>query len=422
MEERMEVADILLKYEKLDMALEALEELKEDFPMEKEIYYKISKVYEKKGFYNKSLDVLNNLRAMYPKEGEIYFKIATVYKLMEMQDKCFEFLSLAINNGFESEKVMFYKGLVYEAENNMDRAIYNYNKALNSNRNYLEPKYRKYSIFMKLNKTNDAKAVIEDMIKYNGDEYDGYNLKFLLSVKEKNMDEALKTLERASEVFNDYSPLKLDYVKYYIIKKQNDEALEIINSISEEDAYYEDFIICKAKILSFNDNNEEAIELLNDINVYNEENSELIFMLALLNYKIGKTHDVSKNLDILCNMEDKNSDYCKMAIILKGYALRESGNEEEAKEKFKEAYNILKIQSLSNLYDINTLLYRCITLIEADEYEKCENILNGIDKLGDEKYIKKADEIRKLMKLKNTENENCSLREKEIISDILGER
>lgn len=55
MDERMEVADILLRYEKLDMALEVLEELREEFPNEKDIYYKLAKVYEKKGFFDKSL-------------------------------------------------------------------------------------------------------------------------------------------------------------------------------------------------------------------------------------------------------------------------------------------------------------------------------------------------------------------------------
>ena len=266
------------------------------------------------------------------------------------------------------------------------------------------------------------KMHVEDMIKYNADEYDGYGLKFMLNAKEKNMEEALKTLETAKAVFNDYSPLKLDYVKYHIVKEQYDEALEIISSINEEDAYYEDFIICKAKILSFKGKDAEAIELLNDDLVYNEENSELIFMLALLNYKTSRLENAFNNLDILCNMEDLNNDYCKMAVILKGYALREKGQEQEAIEQFKEAYKILKIQNLSNPYDINTLLYRCITLIEAKEYKKCHEILNGIDRLGEENYLKKADEIRKLMAIKKDEKKDHIILEKEIITGILDKR
>lgn len=317
---------------------------------------------------------------------------------------------------------MYYKGLAYEAEDDLNKAIYNYNKSLSSNKNYLPSKYRKYAIFMRMNRVDDAKAVIEDMIKYNADEYDGYGLKFMLNAKEKNMEEALRTLETAKSVFNDYSPLKLDYVKYHIIKEQYDEALEIISSINEEDAYYEDFIICKAKILSFKGKEEEAIELLNDDLVYNEENSELIFMLALLNYKTSRLENAFNNLDILCNMEDLNNDYCKMAVILKGYALREKGQEQEAIEQFKEAYKILKIQNLSNPYDINTLLYRCITLIEAKEYKKCHEILNGIDRLGEENYLKKADEIRKLMAIKKDEKKDHIILEKEIITGILDKR
>ncbi|WP_455487421.1 tetratricopeptide repeat protein, partial [Clostridium sp.] len=174
MDERMEVADILLRYEKLDMALEVLEELREEFPNEKDVYYKLAKVYEKKGFFDKSLEMLNNVRIMYPKDGQVYFKIAVIYQMKDQLDKCFEFLSLAIKNGFASEEVMYYKGLAYEAEDDLNKAIYNYNKSLSSNKNYLPSKYRKYAIFMRMNRVDDAKAVIEDMIKYNADEYDGY--------------------------------------------------------------------------------------------------------------------------------------------------------------------------------------------------------------------------------------------------------
>lgn len=422
MEERLEVADILLRYDKLELALEVLEELREELPREKDIYYKLAKVYEKKGFFDKSLEILNDVRMMYPKDGQVYFKIAVIYQMKNQLAKCFEFLSLAINNGFASEEVLYYKGLVYEGEDDLNKAIYNYNKSLSSNKNYLPAKYRKYAIFMKMNRIDDAKAVIEEMIKYNGDEYDGYGLKFMLKVKEKKMAEALKTLETAKRVFNDYSPLKLDYVKYHIIKEQYEEALEIISTINEEDAYYEDFNLCKAKILSFKGKDEEAIALLNDELVYNAENSELIFMLAFLNYRTSRLESAFENLNILCSMEDLNSDYCKMAVILRGYALREKGQEEEAVEQFKEAYKMLKIQNLSNPYDINTLLYRCVTLVEAKEYKKCAEILNGIDLLAEENYLKKAAEIRKLMAIKKDEKSDDIILEKEIITDILDKR
>ena len=171
MGERIEMADILLRYEKFDMALEVLEELREEFPNKKEIYYKLAKVYEKKGFFDKALEILNNVRMIHPKDGQVYFKMATIHQMKNQLDKCFEFLSLAINNGFASEEVMHYKGLVYEAEDDLNKAIYNYNKSLSSNKNYLPSKYRKYAIFMRMNRVDDAKAVIEDMIKYNADEY-----------------------------------------------------------------------------------------------------------------------------------------------------------------------------------------------------------------------------------------------------------
>ena len=83
---------------------------------------------------DKSLGMLNNVRIMYPKDGQVYFKIAVIYQMKDQLDKCFEFLSLAIKNGFASEEVMYYKGLAYEAEDDLNKAIYNYNKSLSSNK------------------------------------------------------------------------------------------------------------------------------------------------------------------------------------------------------------------------------------------------------------------------------------------------
>ena len=130
--------------------------------------------------------------------------------------KCYENLSLALNNGFSSEKVFYYKGLVKESLVKFNEAIYEYTKALRKNNGYLEARYRKYSVYMKLNMIEEAKVTLDEMIKYNGDVYDGYNLRIILALKENNNKEAYKFLQKAQSIFNDYSPLKLDFVKYYI--------------------------------------------------------------------------------------------------------------------------------------------------------------------------------------------------------------
>ncbi|WP_294353194.1 tetratricopeptide repeat protein [uncultured Clostridium sp.] len=422
MEDKLEISDILLKYNKLDMALEVLEEVRENFPNSKEVLFRISKVYEKKGFYDQALDILHKVKLLEPKNGETYFKMATIYQMKEDLGKCYENLSLALNNGFSSEKVFYYKGLVKESLVKFNEAIYEYTKALRKNNGYLEARYRKYSVYMKLNMIEEAKVTLDEMIKYNGYVYDGYNLRIILALKENNNKEAYKFLQKAQSIFNDYSPLKLDFVKYYIQEKQYKEALNIIDTISDEDGYYEDFMIIKSRILCLQENNEEAIELLNDYKVYNEENLEMIFLLSLLNYKVGNVTESIKNIEIINNSDELTSEYSKLALILKGYVYKYNKEFDKAIEHFKNVYNIFRIQNLSDPYNTSTLFLRILTLIEANEFDKCQVLINGLERLEPVKFNSEVKDLRELISIKKNKNSQDITDEKEILINIFSKR
>ena len=348
--------------------------------------------------------------------------MATIYQMKEDLGKCYENLSLALNNGFSSEKVFYYKGLVKESLVKFNEAIYEYTKALRKNNGYLEARYRKYSVYMKLNMIEEAKVTLDEMIKYNGDVYDGYNLRIILALKENNNKEAYKFLQKAQSIFNDYSPLKLDFVKYYIQEKQYKEALNIIDTISDEDGYYEDFMIIKSRILCLQEKNEEAIELLNDYKVYNEENLEMIFLLSLLNYKVGNVTESIKNIEILNNSDELTSEYSKLALILKGYVYKYNKEYDKAIEHFKNVYNIFRIQNLSDPYNTSTLFLRILTLIEANEFDKCQVLINGLERLEPVKFNSEVKDLRELISIKKNKNSQDITDEKEILINIFSKR
>lgn len=405
MEEQMEVADILIKYNKFDMALEVLEEIKEEHKKELEVYYKISYIYEKKGLYDESLRVLKEIQNLYSDNGEIYFKIANIYEKKDELTSCFENLSLAIKYGYESEKVFFYKGLIYEKSYKTEEAVEEYNKSLKKNIIYMPSKYRLYAIYMKLNKFQDAEKILNNMLKYNSDNYDGYNLKFSFFIALGKKEDGLEILKKAETVFNNYEPLKLDFIRYYLIVKNFNKAEEIIDNVGEESPYYIDFMTKKAQILSLKGEREKAIELLKSKEVYDEENKTLLYLLAILDSQCGKYKEAMCEIDKLTMDKDYSNEYVKIGMILKGYCMKNINSAELVEEYFRGIYKILKIQSLSNPYDINTLLLRSIILIELREFEKSEKILDGLEKVDGKKYGPYVKNIKEMMNLKRENKE-----------------
>lgn len=420
MEEKIEISDILIKYNKLNMALEVLKEVREKSSSNKEVLYRIAEIYEKQGSYNKSLEILNEIKNIDSKDGKVYFRMAIIYEKMKELDKCDECLTLAIDNGVCSPEVFFYRGIVKEYLVKYNDSIHEYNKALRKNKTYMEARYRKYLVYMKLGIIEEAKVTLDEMIKFNGDQYDGYRIRVNLALEEGKSKEAYGYLEKARSVFNDYSPLKLDFIKYYIKEQKYEDALEIIENISD-DEYYMKFMVIKSRILMMKDKCEEAIELLNDNRVYNEENHEVMFLLALLNYKVGNVKKAINNIDILCAGDELTSEYSKLAFLLKGYVYRSNKEKDRAKEHFKLVYKIFRIQSLSDPYNTSTLFLRILTLIEAKEFDKCKRLMSSLELLESVRFSSKIKKLEELIEIKTTGGNDEVNAEKNIVIDIFYE-
>ena len=397
MEEKIEISDILIRFEKYDMALEVLESLQENYKNNNEIILRIAKVYEKKGLIDASIDKLKESINLDPKNGELYFKLATLFQKNEDYDKCFQYLNESIKLGYESEKVFFYKGLVFESLNKIEDSIKFYNKSLMKNNSYLPSNYRKYAIYINRNMNKEAKAVLEDMINNNADEYDGFTLMFSLEMNNHNYDKAHEILNKAKLIFNDYPPLMLDFIKYFRVKENYEKAEEIISSVNKDSEYYTEFSIEKARILALRGEYEEAISLLSSYEVYDEENIIILYLLSIFNFYIKDYKKALGYLDELEKSNDFKNEYVKYGMLIKGYCLKEINVNDDAKNYFNKLYKIYKIQSLSNPYDINTLILRVIILIELQDFEKAISLIDGIERLDADKYRKQVNSLKDII-------------------------
>lgn len=419
-EEQLEVIDILMKYNRLDMALEALFSLREQDDSIEAAYFKISEIYEKKGLFESAIEEMRKLEIKDSTAGRVKFKLATLYQQIGRLDKTFNYLSQAIKNGYDSEKVFFYKGLVYEDKNDFDEAIYLYRQALMKNKSYMSPKYRLYKIYLGLNRLIEAESILNQMIINNSDDYDGYSLKILFKLKFNKFSDALEVLKLAQERFGELENVKLDFIRYYITLKEYDKALEIINEIDEKNDYYTEFITAKAKILTIKGEYTKAIDVLTNKEVYDEENQELIYVLTLLRYKNNEFTELINTLEGIENI-DVSDELGIIIEILRAYSYLNINEKNKAEATFRNLEKLLKIQSSSNPYDTNLILYRMIVLIELDEFNKVEVLKDGLIKLDKEKFenvITEIENLKTLKMIRDTEKFDIKV-QKEIITSIL---
>ena len=148
----------------------------------------------------------------------------------------------------------------------------------------------------------------------------------------------------------------------------------------------------------------------------------MIFLLSLLNYKVGNVTESIKNIEILNNSDELTSEYSKLALILKGYVYKYNKEYDKAIEHFKNVYNIFRIQNLSDPYNTSTLFLRILTLIEANEFDKCQVLINGLERLEPVKFNSEVKDLRELISIKKNKTSQDITDEKEILINIFSKR
>lgn len=215
-----------------------------------------------------------------------------------MKDLCLQYNKFIVNKEFNIKRDYFEKGISYEKQLNYDFAIHMYKKVLSIDKFHLEAKERLYHIYRNINKIDEAKKVVSELLRYNNTEYIGYHFKFNSLMEEEKFDEAKELLLKTNKIFRNMETLKLDFITYLITTGNYKEANNIVNSIEKSNCYYGIFSIRKILILLAMGKKEESIDLLYSREVYDEKNIVINKIISLID---------NKNIDIKSTIKYINS-------------------------------------------------------------------------------------------------------------------
>ena len=217
-----------------------------------------------------------------------------------MKDLCLPYNSFLVNKEFNIKRSYFEKGISYERQMNYEFAIHMYKKVLSIDKFHLEAKERLYHIYNNINKVDKAEEIIDELLRYNGNDYIGYHYKFNSLMKKGNIEKAETLLAKSRGMFRNLESFKLDYVTYLITNGSYKEANKILDSIEKSNCYYGIFAIRRALILLAMGKAEEASSLLFSREIYDNKNvivSEMISLVAKKDIDIKSTINYINRLE-----------------------------------------------------------------------------------------------------------------------------
>jgi tetratricopeptide (TPR) repeat protein len=279
------------KSENYERAIAELQKIEERYPQEKEVFYQLGVCYREVGEYEEAIRQWNKAIEIDPLYKRAYGELAYFYDDIGDFDKSIwainEYISIAPNEATPYDL----RGALYALHGKMDQSIESYKKACEIKPGFSTSKLghmylfkRKYetaeSCYQKLSssaekdsrsegrtylayiplyqaKLEEALGVLDDGIAADRMEKvegwwntDKYVLKATIYVQKKNLDLALRELEKCEEIwhrlFPDCGPSCLGYSAYYVqLLAENDdfEKAEEVASVLKKDAeeYWEEY-------------------------------------------------------------------------------------------------------------------------------------------------------------------------------------
>ena len=416
-EMRLEALDLnqqgktLLKVGKVEEAKKKFDKANEIDPMLMDSYKNYGDLYmqteqfeDAKNSYKKAM--------LIEKSGLLYFLYGNACFMNDEDHEGLENYNLAINEGYDSDDMLFFMGLAYENMNENDLALRFYQKACVKNPSKPEYMVKKIVVLIKLGMKDEALKTTDELLERSPEIYDGYHIKTQLLMEYDRYDEAVKFAKKASDRFPEDPDLIYDYAKALSLNNQSEESLKVIKQ-AKQMKYFEDskrdFLFLEAELYAKKAQYDLAKEKLLECIAMETENAidgEARFMLMNF-YIIDKDYEKSLEQANALVKTDAKDLYYHSGLYYRALSLKNLGKTEEATHFYKEASSIYRLYTLKNPIAIDVYLYRAMCMKDLEQYDQALELLDFINSLDDqvaEIYTLKA-EIYRILGRKALEEE-----------------
>ena len=371
-------------------------------------YANMDKYLEAKNEFEKVLKISKN-------NGLACFHLGNIENLMGNRARGIELYNNALAYGFDDAQVYYSLGLMFEEDGDDDKAVRNYSKAIIKDPNRADVRLRKVSILVRNNKRQEALQSLDELILSNPDIFEGYHLKFLMLVEDKEYDKAEATIDSAMELFPKDPAFKLDKASLLTSKEQYDEALEALKAIEEETTVYpqlaHDIAMERTRIYTGKQDPKTLIHYLEEARNISRENDVQDFeeSFLLMNCYVVE-NDFNKVLDMARYLKsvEGNEYYTLSANYYEGFALKNLGDTDGAKKLFEEAADFYRKKTLEFPTNLDIYSFRIMSLRELGQLDKALELADYLVKANDkspEAHVLKSSVLEALGKDNEAEQE-----------------
>ena len=304
-------------------------------------------------------------------DGDYYYNLALC-----------QFISRKINSALESiEKSIQVKGtwknyylkgiILKKGKKDFNEMIGIFNKSLELNKEFCDNYYNKAYLFFNNKKNEEALINIQIAIeKYdskkknsleNYDISDFYYLQGLIYRRLRNLDEALKSFDKAIEIRKNFSECYYEKGAIYLDKKNFKKCLDLQDEAIKCDNQNHFAYFKKAECLMTMKNYKEALKYLESAISINSKNGKYFFYKGKCLYELKRKNDAMYSFDKAIQIGTQN--------LIESYY-----------------YKGLSLYDLQILNESKNSLLTCLSLIYK-EYSKKEISLGDIDGEFNEKNL-----------------------------------
>ena len=366
---------------KFDKAIELDPMLMYSYKNYGDLYMSLQEYQNAKNSYKKAM--------LIEKSGLLHFLYGNACFMNDELHEGLESYNLAINEGYDSDEMMFFMGMAYEHMHDDNMAMRYFQKACIKNPSRPDYIVKKIGTLVRLGMYDSANESADELLAKAPEMFDGYHIKTQLLLHEEKYDEAIIFAKAASDRFPEDANLLYDYAKALSLAKKLEDAIKVIDS-AKTMKYFMDakrqFVLLEGQIFAECNDYERAIACCNECIVLEVESgfdSEARFMLMNL-YLAEPNYQKALDQAIEIIKQDTEDLYYYAALYYRPFCTKQLGNVEDARKFYREANSIYRLATLKNPAAIDIYLYRAMCLKDMEEYDKSLEMLDFIAGLSNQ--------------------------------------